>query len=86
MQVEPVRITGIGNRYTKPITVEIEMDGKFINAFVLVRGFRTGSKFCIAVQSDSFRFYYAKKYIAVLEDPDTVDDSWYVQVHTYYRV
>ncbi len=82
---QPVRITGLSPQWDQPVEVEIEMSGKFINAFRLAHGFRTGTKFCIAVRADNFRFYYAKTFLKILENPTTSADSWYVKAHLYYR-
>jgi hypothetical protein len=81
----PVKVTGMSPQWDKPIEVEIEQSGKFINAFRLAHGFRTGTKTCIAVRGDDFRFRYAKTFLNILEDPNTAADSWYVKAHLYYR-
>ncbi len=86
LEQEPVKVTGIGNKYPDPIDVLVEMNGKFINAFVTVDGYKTGTKFCIAVQGDDGRYRYANLYKAVLENPATPKESWYRQVHNYLRV
>ena len=85
LQVQPVRVTGHSPQWDAPVEIEIEMSGKFINAFRLVHGHRTGTKYCIAVQGDDFRFRYSKKFLNILENPATPEDSWYVKAHLYYR-
>jgi len=85
LETEPVRITGLSPQWEQPVEVEIEMNGKFINAYRLAHGYRTGTKFCIAVRGDDFRFRYAKAFLNILENPATPADSWYVKAHLYYR-
>ena len=86
LEQEPVKFNGLGNKYPDPIDVQVEMEGTFISAYVLVDGHNTGTRAGIAVQGDDGRFRYQNKFKEILENPATPKESWYRQVHNYLRV
>ena len=67
-------------------TYRLELSNKkFIMAELVLFGFRTGRRVCIAVKADNGGWYYTAKFQNRLESA-TSPSQWMAKVHTFHRI